>query len=139
MRMTSGSSRKAYFSALEKLCVSLPSEFSGGRFHEVLDDPDAEPEQVHRLLLCSGKVYYDLIERRAKKKLKNVAIVRVEQFYPFPKDQLQKVMDRYFHPERYIPKPDTTAVAADSASVALLDLGEALDEPAVTGGGPQFP
>jgi 2-oxoglutarate dehydrogenase E1 component len=78
-----------------KLCVSLPAEFTGGKFCEVLDDLDAEPDQAQRLLLCSGKVYYDLIEQRAKKKLKNVAIMRIEQFYPFPGDQLQRLLARY--------------------------------------------
>lgn len=78
-----------------KLCVSRPDEFSEGQFHEVLDDADAEPANVQRMLLCSGKVYFDLIEQRAKKRLKNVAVVRIEQFYPFPGEKLHKLLDRY--------------------------------------------
>jgi 2-oxoglutarate dehydrogenase E1 component len=78
-----------------KLCVSLQDDLTSGQFHDVLDDPDGEPDHAQRLLLCSGKVYYDLIEQRAKRKLKNVAIVRVEQFYPFPGEQLHQIFNRY--------------------------------------------
>src|SRR5207248_3381364 len=62
---------------------------------EVLDDTAADPGQVRRVLLCSGKVYYDLLERRAEEEAGQVALVRVEQFYPFPVDRLRKALGRY--------------------------------------------
>jgi 2-oxoglutarate dehydrogenase E1 component len=69
-------------------------EFTEGRFHEVLDDASADPARVKRLILCSGKVYYDLAEARAREE-KPVAIVRIEQFYPLPVEPLQRLLRRY--------------------------------------------
>jgi 2-oxoglutarate dehydrogenase E1 component len=78
-----------------KDCVSPVEEFVAGHFREVLDDPAARTEATRRVLLCSGKVYYDLIERRAERKIEGVAIVRLEQYYPFPEAQLRQVLGRY--------------------------------------------
>src|SRR5262249_26237784 len=80
-----------------RLALSPIEQFTAGRFHEVLDDPDADPNRVRRVLLCSGKVFYDLHERRADKAhgAEDVAIIRVEQFYPFPEEQLQQVLGRF--------------------------------------------
>jgi 2-oxoglutarate dehydrogenase E1 component len=78
-----------------KRAVSPTEEFVSGRFHEVLDDADADPGRVRRVLLCSGKVYYDLLERRLDQEQGDVAIVRVEQFYPYPHQQLERALARY--------------------------------------------
>ncbi|MFN4260584.1 MAG: 2-oxoglutarate dehydrogenase E1 component [Gemmataceae bacterium] len=82
-----------------KEVVSPVAEFSEGHFQEVLDDPRADPRRVQRLLLCSGKVYYDLLagSRSAGNGAPpdDLAIVRVEQFFPFPEDQLRQVLQRY--------------------------------------------
>ncbi|HEY8191100.1 MAG TPA: 2-oxoglutarate dehydrogenase E1 component, partial [Alphaproteobacteria bacterium] len=72
-----------------KLAVSPKEEFlSGSSFHRFLWDSDREDmapkKEIKRIVLCSGKVYYDLLEERRARKIKNVAIVRVEQLYPFP-------------------------------------------------------
>jgi len=67
-------------------------EFITGRFHEVLTDPAANPKQVKRLVLCSGKVGHELIDRRNEEGLDQVAIVRVEQLYPFPEQQLKQAL-----------------------------------------------
>ncbi|CAA7611768.1 2-oxoglutarate decarboxylase, thiamin-requiring [Candidatus Terasakiella magnetica] len=81
-----------------KLCVSaLEQMTTGTRFKRVLEEterlvPDA---QIRRVLLCSGKVYYDLLEERTKRGLKDVAIVRVEQLYPWPKDAIKAQLARY--------------------------------------------
>ncbi len=75
-------------------CVSPVQELIEGRFHELLDDP-APPEQARRLLLCSGKVYYDLLERRDQEQDLAAAIVRVEQFYPFHEEAFRKVVEPY--------------------------------------------
>jgi len=80
--------------------ASRPSELAIGMFQSVIDDPrfatDATTAaRVRRLLLCSGKVYYDLIGSDAFEAASDVAVVRVERLYPFPTDELQVVIDRY--------------------------------------------
>jgi 2-oxoglutarate dehydrogenase E1 component len=78
-----------------KAAVSPLDELAAGHFHDVLDDAGADSARVRRVVLCSGKVYYDLLERRAEAKANEVALVRVEQFYPFPEEQLKRVLSRY--------------------------------------------
>jgi len=80
--------------------ASRRSELATGTFQSVIDDPRfatdaAAAAQVRRLLLCSGKVYYDLIGSDAFEAASDVAVVRVERLYPFPTDELQVVIDRY--------------------------------------------
>jgi 2-oxoglutarate dehydrogenase E1 component len=77
-----------------KAAVSPLDALTGDLFHEIMDDAGADPSRVRRVLLCSGKVYYDLREQRAKEE-NPVAIVRVEQFYPFAADQLQQAIKRF--------------------------------------------
>ncbi|HEV3202818.1 MAG TPA: 2-oxoglutarate dehydrogenase E1 component [Gemmataceae bacterium] len=77
-----------------KMAQSAIEEFATGRFREVIEDP-ADPELIRRVLLCSGKVYYDLVEERQKEDKKNVAIVRLEQFYPFPVEMLRRALTPY--------------------------------------------
>ncbi|MEO6759597.1 MAG: 2-oxoglutarate dehydrogenase E1 component, partial [Saprospiraceae bacterium] len=67
----------------------------GTRFQELLDDRQANPKKVKRLLVCSGKVYYDLLKRQQDEKREDVAIVRLEQIYPFPKRQFDALLKRY--------------------------------------------
>ena len=80
-----------------KLCVSALAEFEAGtRFQPVLADSVALPgPKVRRVVLCSGKVYYDLIQEREKRGLSDVALVRLEQFYPFPARELAAVLAGY--------------------------------------------
>ncbi len=75
--------------------MSSLRELAEGQWQPVIDDPDADPEQVSRLILCSGKVYVDLIMNEKRQTNENIAIVRVEQLYPFPTDELQAVLKRY--------------------------------------------
>jgi 2-oxoglutarate dehydrogenase E1 component len=75
--------------------VSPLSEFTSGRFKEVIADTFADPKKVKRVILCSGKIYYDLLEEQEKDNRKDVAIVRLEQLHPFPKNQLTKILDQY--------------------------------------------
>ncbi|OIR06216.1 2-oxoglutarate dehydrogenase E1 component [mine drainage metagenome] len=85
-----------------KLVVSALEDFGpGSRFRRVLPEtqalkPDAE---IRRVVLCSGKVYYDLFEERAKRGLDDVAIVRVEQLYPWPKETVMRELGRYANAE----------------------------------------
>ena len=76
--------------------LGLISELEAGtRFRELIDDPQAEPAKVKKLLVCSGKVYYDLLKRQEETKRKDVAIVRLEQIYPFPKVQFEALLKKY--------------------------------------------
>jgi 2-oxoglutarate dehydrogenase E1 component len=76
-------------------CVSPITDFSKGGFREVLDDESANPDIVTRVVFCSGKVYYDLLEEKEKIKAKNTAIVRLEQLYPLPVRQLEEIIAKY--------------------------------------------
>ncbi len=74
--------------------VSTLEEFARGSFQEIIDDP-AAPAKPTRLILCSGKVYYDLVDYRAKKQITDTAIVRIEQLYPLHRDRLAQLADQY--------------------------------------------
>ncbi len=79
-----------------KSAISTLEELANGRFQEVIADPGIQgPEQVERVVFCSGKVYYDLLEYRHQHNLENIAIVRVEQLYPFPREALQAIVDGF--------------------------------------------
>ncbi|MFN0126061.1 MAG: 2-oxoglutarate dehydrogenase E1 component [Verrucomicrobiales bacterium] len=78
--------------------VSTAEEMTGEtRFHEVLDDdrPIAAPSRITRLIFCSGKVYYDLQDYREENKIKNVALIRLEQIYPFHADRIAEIVAHY--------------------------------------------
>jgi 2-oxoglutarate dehydrogenase E1 component len=75
--------------------VSPLSEFTKGRFREVLPDTTVEAKDVKRVVLCSGKIYYDLEEAREKEKVKDVAIIRIEQLHPLPKKQMLEALADY--------------------------------------------
>ncbi|HMN05536.1 MAG TPA: 2-oxoglutarate dehydrogenase E1 component [Flavobacteriales bacterium] len=76
-------------------CVSSMDELAKGRFQEVLDDSAADPAKVKTLILCQGKVYYELLERKEEEGMEDVAIVRIEQLYPLPTTQLAGIFARY--------------------------------------------
>ncbi|MFN7996014.1 MAG: multifunctional oxoglutarate decarboxylase/oxoglutarate dehydrogenase thiamine pyrophosphate-binding subunit/dihydrolipoyllysine-residue succinyltransferase subunit [Bryobacteraceae bacterium] len=76
--------------------VSTIADLTGGHFHEVLpDNTVAEPDQVTRVIFCSGKIYYDLLAAREERKVEHVALVRMEQLYPFEEDQVNDALARY--------------------------------------------
>jgi 2-oxoglutarate decarboxylase len=79
-----------------KAAVSPVADFTSGRFASVLDDPLVpDPSAVRRVLLCSGKISYELNMGRQKRGIDDVAIVRIEQLYPVPKRWLAEALDRY--------------------------------------------
>jgi 2-oxoglutarate dehydrogenase E1 component len=81
-----------------KLSVSSMEELAGGRFQNLIPDSRvAEAKKARRVVVCSGKVYYDLIEDAEKRGLVDVAVVRVEQLYPFPREELSAELKRYGH------------------------------------------
>lgn len=76
-------------------CVSTMDDFASGKFQEVIDDAGADPKKVKKLIFCSGKIYYDLIEHRAKVKADDIAFIRIEQLYPLPEKQMQSILSKY--------------------------------------------
>ena len=79
-----------------KRSTSSMSELTSGEFRTIIDDPAAPPPAgVRRIVFCSGKVYYDLLERREADASTDVALVRVEQLYPFPSEEYHAIVDRY--------------------------------------------
>ncbi|MCB9989562.1 MAG: 2-oxoglutarate dehydrogenase E1 component [Rhodospirillales bacterium] len=83
-----------------KLCVSSASDFIGSStFHRVLKDDDtgklAADKSIKRVVLCTGKVYYDILEERRTRKLKDTVILRLEQLYPFPYGALEEELKKY--------------------------------------------
>jgi 2-oxoglutarate dehydrogenase E1 component len=77
-------------------CVSPLEDLTQGTFQRVIEDPLAEERsKVSRVLLCSGKIFYELIERREKLHRDDVDIIRLEQYYPFPQKTLRRAMSRY--------------------------------------------
>jgi 2-oxoglutarate dehydrogenase E1 component len=75
--------------------VSTLHDFSTGGFMEMLDDNAAETSRITRVVCCSGKVYYDLLAAREERQAGHVALVRVEQLYPFAADQAREILARY--------------------------------------------
>lgn len=79
-----------------KFSVSSLDDFvTGQHFQVAIPDSLKEISKIRRVVLCSGKVYYDLLEKREEKKLKHVALIRLEQLYPFPRDVLVKMLQPY--------------------------------------------
>ena len=76
--------------------ASWPDELTQGSFQTVIDDPtNPAPAKVRRLLLCSGKVYFAVDAERQTRKMEEVAMVRVEQLYPYPQKELQGILAEY--------------------------------------------
>ncbi len=83
--------------------VSSLKDLTAGEFKLVIPEVDSiDPKQVDRVVLCSGKVYYDLLDKRRESKLNNVAIIRVEQLYPFPEDTLKAILKPYRHVKKMV-------------------------------------
>jgi 2-oxoglutarate dehydrogenase E1 component len=79
-----------------ELSVSSLEDLSAGGFARVIGEVDDLPaQQVQRLVFCSGKVYFDLLKARRKEGLRDVALVRIEQLYPFPSEEYQAMLNRY--------------------------------------------
>lgn len=78
-----------------KDAASSLEDITTGAFRKILPDPVAKPEKVEKLLFCSGKVYYDLRKAIDTQKLENVAVVRIEQLYPFPENHIKQMITSY--------------------------------------------
>ena len=75
--------------------ISKVEDLSNGCFKEVIDDDIAKPKSIDTVVLCSGKFYYDLIEKYETLSASNIAFIRLEQLYPFPKTQLNEIVKKY--------------------------------------------
>ena len=78
-----------------KLAVSTLDELAKGGFQHLIADTTSDPKKAKRVVLCSGKVYYDLLEDAKKREADDVALIRIEQLYPFPRLQLSAELKRY--------------------------------------------
>lgn len=77
------------------LCVSKLEDFTSGSFQELIDDTYVNAKDVKKVLFCSGKIYYDLLDRQQKDQRKDVAIVRLEQLYPMPEKAMDAIFAKY--------------------------------------------
>jgi len=82
-------------------CVSTVAEICSGTFHEVLSDV-IDPDMVRRVVICSGKIYYDLIEEREKCGRLDTALVRIEQLYPFRNDLMKQALSHFSDEVSYV-------------------------------------
>jgi 2-oxoglutarate dehydrogenase E1 component len=84
------------------LVTSTVSELTNGEFKRVIDDSLEEKSKVKRVIMCSGKVYYDLLQKREENKIKDIALVRIEQLYSFPYDDLESILGIYDNANEYV-------------------------------------
>jgi 2-oxoglutarate dehydrogenase E1 component len=79
-----------------EMSVSSLDDLTHGSFARIIDESDdLQPAQVRRLVFCSGKVYFDLLKARRKDSIRDVALVRIEQLYPFPSEEYEAILSRY--------------------------------------------
>ncbi|NGN98055.1 2-oxoglutarate dehydrogenase E1 component [Grimontia sp. S25] len=85
------------------LCTSTLDELADGNFQPAIGEIDElDPKAVKRVVMCSGKVYFDLLEARRKDEIKDVAIIRIEQIYPFPKEDVQAAISEYVNAKDFV-------------------------------------
>jgi len=86
-----------------KRSVSALEELSRGGFQNLIPERQlVELETVKRVVMCSGKVYYDLVDERTRREIDDVALLRIEQLYPFPQKALRAELRRYPNAKRYV-------------------------------------
>ncbi|WP_427835071.1 2-oxoglutarate dehydrogenase E1 component [Actinobacillus pleuropneumoniae] len=86
------------------LAVSSLEELTEGEFQNVIGEIDSNiaAKKVKRVVMCSGKVYYDLLEQRRQNEQTDIAIIRIEQLYPFPYEDMKKVLEPYAHVKDFV-------------------------------------
>lgn len=83
--------------------ISTMDELAKGSFQEVIDDPTVDTKKVKTVALCSGKIYYDVLEQKEEQgKGDHVALVRMEQLYPFPENQIEEIIKKYGKDKKYV-------------------------------------
>ena len=83
-------------------CVSTQDELANGEFQETIDDNQVDKSKVKSLVFCTGKFYYDIVAEREKQERNDVAVVRVEQLFPLPTDQLKAIIAQYPNADDYV-------------------------------------
>jgi len=78
-----------------KLCVSTLEDLTHGGFSWILPEVDELDDKVKRVVICSGKIYYELLEARRIHRVHDIALLRIEQIYPFPGEQLDEILSQY--------------------------------------------
>jgi len=81
--------------------ISSFDEFTDNKFNEIIDDNKVTKKSAKRIIFCTGKIYYELEEERQKEKIKDIAIVRIEQLAPFPRKQYDALVKKYPKAEKY--------------------------------------
>jgi 2-oxoglutarate dehydrogenase E1 component len=82
---------------------SRAEEFTSGRFEEILGSPEVGPgDKVRRIIFCSGKVYYDLLNYRTERKIDNATIIRVEQLYPLAEKRLREMLKPFSKNAKFV-------------------------------------
>ena len=84
------------------MATSSLDELTDGSFSCVIDDDIKDKDKVNKLIMCSGKVFYDLVKKRNDEKRQNIGIVRIEQLYPFPYDDLEEILTKYQNVHEYV-------------------------------------
>src|ERR671930_1297978 len=86
-----------------KFASSMAEEFVDGRFQEILGSPEVgPPNKVKRIIFCSGKIYYDLLNYRSERKIDNAAIIRIEQLYPFAEKKLREMLKPFSDDAKFV-------------------------------------
>jgi 2-oxoglutarate dehydrogenase E1 component len=76
-------------------CISTIEELEKSGFQDLIDDNNVDVNEVRRLVFCSGKIYYDLLERKEELDAKDIALIRIEQLYPFPEKKVNGIIKKY--------------------------------------------
>jgi 2-oxoglutarate dehydrogenase E1 component len=77
------------------LCISTVDDLENGKFQPVYDDENTDVDEVRRVVFCSGKIYYDLLARKNSLNVRDIALVRLEQIFPFPKKEIEAILKKY--------------------------------------------
>ncbi|MCX7999267.1 MAG: 2-oxoglutarate dehydrogenase E1 component, partial [Leptospiraceae bacterium] len=83
------------------LAISSIEHFTSGAFNEVITDTKVEPNKVKKIIFCTGKIYYDLLEARNKQNKMEIALIRLEQLYPFPSEKVKHVFQTFKAAKNY--------------------------------------
>ena len=82
--------------------VSSLDDLTDGSFACVIDDKIKEPNKVKKAIMCSGKVFYELLQKRDEEKRDDIALIRIEQLYPFPYDDLEEILTKYQNAKEFV-------------------------------------
>lgn len=105
------------------LAVSSLEELANGTFLPAIGEIDElDPKGVKRVVMCSGKVYYDLLEQRRKNNQHDVAIVRIEQLYPFPHKAMQEVLQQFAHVKDFVWCGKSRSIRAHGTAASIISV-----------------